>query len=201
MGNIALQCSILNHLIKRVQIEIRWILYGEGHSTYAQTLLKDDLHHGPPSEKSEKTGYIGFEHLSIMYYCFEEDIKHFAETLEIERVYCNKIKHAFDLTSFILSVKPFVCLNYDAGGFNLVRQDKCDKHQANPLLTGQLLFGIVNTSNQGPVPAAGQPPQPMKNLKGAPLQQPVGPKAGMNAAQAKQDPGAAAGGKDKLKHY
>jgi hypothetical protein len=56
-----------------------------------------------------------------MYFCMEQDIKLFVETLEIERAYCNKIKHAFDLTSFILNVKPFVCLNFDVGGFNLVR--------------------------------------------------------------------------------
>jgi len=37
-----------------------------------------------------------------------------------------------------------------------VRQDKCDKHQANPLLTGQLLFGIVQTNHPGGG-GAGQP--------------------------------------------
>lgn len=91
-----------------------------------------------------------------MNYCVYQDINLFMENMRIERDYCEKIKHAYDLTNFILLVKPFVCLNYDMNGFNLVRQDKCDKHQANPLLTGQLLFGIVQTS--GPAGAgAGQP--------------------------------------------
>lgn len=68
----------------------------------------------------------------------------FEEAVEIEWIYCNKIKHAFDLNKFIYMSKPLVCLNFDQSkGFQLVRLDKCDKHQANPLLTGQLLFGIV----------------------------------------------------------
>jgi len=29
MGNIGLQCKILHHLINKIKIEIRWILYGE----------------------------------------------------------------------------------------------------------------------------------------------------------------------------
>jgi len=59
--------------------------------------------------------------MNIMYHCFEQDIKLYSELLDSERSYCAKIKHAFDLTQFILTVKPFVCLNFDANGFNLVR--------------------------------------------------------------------------------
>lgn len=80
----------------------------------------------------------------------KQDLTQFNENIRIEREYCEKIKHAFDLTNFILTVKPFVCLNFDMNGFNLVRQDRCDKHQANPLLTGQLLFGIVQTTTPNP---------------------------------------------------
>ncbi len=69
------------------------------------------------------------------------------------------MEHALHLTNFISSVKPFVCLNFDLliGGFNLVRQDKCDKHQPNPLLTGQLLFGIVQTNNPNNGKVKGNP--------------------------------------------
>jgi hypothetical protein len=104
--------------------------------------------------------FIGHDQMSLMYHCLDQDIKLYKENLEVERIYCNKIKHAYDLTNFILTVKPFVCLNYDQNGFNLVRQDKCDKHQANPLLTGQLLFGIVQTNPTSNVPSA----TPAKNL-------------------------------------
>ena len=29
-----MQCKILEHLIRRTQIQIRWVLYGEGHSNH-----------------------------------------------------------------------------------------------------------------------------------------------------------------------
>lgn len=85
---------------------------------------------------SDAEKYLSFEELSLVNYCVYQDINLFIDNMRIERDYCEKIKHAYDLTNFILLVKPFVCLNYDQNGFNLVRQDKCDKHQANPLLTG-----------------------------------------------------------------
>lgn len=89
---------------------------------------------------------VAYTDFSMMCFCLEQDLQLFTQTIDQERNYCAKVKHAFDLTNFIHSVKPFVCLNYDSvEGFTLVRQDKCDKHQANPLLTGQLLFGIVQT--------------------------------------------------------
>ena len=97
----------------------------------------------PMNQTADEKQFIGYDQMSIMYYCFEQDIKLYSELLDAERIYCSKVKHAYDLSNFILTVKPFVCLNFDANGFNLVRQDRCDKHQANPLLTGQLLFGIV----------------------------------------------------------
>jgi hypothetical protein len=98
---------------------------------------------------------FGYDELSTIYFCLKSDIDLFQRTITTEKSYCDKIKHAYDLTNFILMVKPFVCLNYDSvEGFTLVRQDKCDKHQANPLLTGQLLFGIVQTNN----PAGGVGP-------------------------------------------
>jgi len=59
--------------------------------------------------------------MSLMYHCIEQDIKLYQDNLEVEVNYCNKIRHAYDLTHFILTVKPFVCLNYDQNGFNLVR--------------------------------------------------------------------------------
>ena len=39
----------------------------------------------------------------------------------------------------------------------------CDKHQANPLLTGQLLFGIVQTNPTGGAPGGGQGKAPQNN--------------------------------------
>ena len=77
--------------------------------------------------------------------CFSEDLQHFQNQVKIEKDYCNKIQQSLLITHIIQNVKPFVCLNFDSerGGFSLERQDRCDKHQANPLLTGQLLFGIV----------------------------------------------------------
>lgn len=65
--------------------------------------------------------FIGYDQMNIMYYCFEQDIRLYTELLEAERAYCAKIKHAYDLNQFILSIKPFVCLNFDQNGFNLVR--------------------------------------------------------------------------------
>jgi hypothetical protein len=92
--------------------------------------------------------------LSLGHFCHSQDVRLYLESIEIEAAYCAKIKHHLELTKFINTVKPFVCLNYDQHrGFTLVRQDKCDKHQANPLLTGQLLFGIVAVNNPGGTPA------------------------------------------------
>ena len=129
MGNIAMQCKILSHIIERVKIEIYWILHGE--ETQQKVASKFENGGGLMND------FIGFDNLSLANFCAASDLKQFQESIDIEKNYCNKIKHAFDLTKFILEVKPFVCLNYDTvKGFTLVRQDRCDKHQANPLLTG-----------------------------------------------------------------
>jgi len=78
----------------------------------------------------------------------EKDIEGFNHQLGLEKEHNSKIEHELRLSHFISSVKPFVCLIFDPaiGGFRLERQDKCDKHQNNPLLTGQLLFGVVQTN-------------------------------------------------------
>lgn len=116
MGNIEMQCKILDHLIRRTHIQIKWVMYGE--QQMYQTLHDFNSN---TSASIEERQFIGFDQMQIMHYCINQDIQLYNENLEVERLYCQRIKHAFDLTNFILTVKPFVCLNFDQNGFNLVR--------------------------------------------------------------------------------
>ena len=50
------------------------------------------------------------------------------------------------MTQVISKLRPHVCLVFDSQeGFHVRKRDECEKHQVNPLLTGQLLFGVVNS--------------------------------------------------------
>jgi len=52
-----------------------------------------------------------------------EDISNFNRQVQIEAKHCFAVQHVLDVSNFIQTVKPFVCLNYDslAGGFSLKR--------------------------------------------------------------------------------
>ena len=153
---------------------------------------------------------LGLDSLKLVYSCVLNDVKQFQNLIKVENEYCRKVEHALHLTNFISSVKPFVCLNFDPqyNGFNLVRQDKCDKHQPNPLLTGQLLFGIVQTNNPNNGKAGKGGHMPAASISGASkhtasqLNQGFIQNQNTASRRLEQISGALPdGGQSKLKHY
>ncbi|CDW80527.1 UNKNOWN [Stylonychia lemnae] len=154
IGNTRMQCKVIKHLIKKTSIRVQNVEQdiSKGRDSVIRQSESNDII--PQFEQ------IGLESLQLMFFCIQEDIESFLSLIRTENDYIWKVQHSLYLSYFISTVKPFVCLNFDPsnGGFNLVRQDKCDKHQANPLLTGQLLFGIVQTNNPGNNRQAGRVP-------------------------------------------
>ncbi len=49
------------------------------------------------NQTHDEKQFIGYDQISIMYYCFEQDIKLYLDLLDVERNYCAKVKHAFEL--------------------------------------------------------------------------------------------------------
>lgn len=55
MGNIEMQCKILDHLIKCTHIQITWVMYGEQH-TY-QTCHRRNSNNETINEERQFTGF------------------------------------------------------------------------------------------------------------------------------------------------
>lgn len=87
MGNIGMQCKILQHIIERIQIETRMIMYGENAAKTIHNFSNQGSDQFSPSVapgngpmdpslsmvksmiQSDAPKYLSFEELSLVNYC------------------------------------------------------------------------------------------------------------------------------------